>query len=248
MKRTFILVATAVVALAAAGIAVGHGVDAAKSVREVSGTFAATTVSRTNTKTCTTTDGKTLVTTDGTYTGTASGDPDLTGAVTIKAHSTVNTSDGIGVVSGTLRIDVGSGGNTAARFDAVLKGNQLAGFASGRAHAPSVKLLANLSSDFNATTGFANGKLGGANGGSAAELGAGTCQRVASVKQTSRANGTVTAVSSTSITVAGLTCTVPATASLQKLVGSLAVGSRAEITCSLTGGVNTLVKASGKRQ
>jgi hypothetical protein len=246
MKRTLILASIATIALVAAGIAVARGMDNAKSVKEVAGTFAATTVSRVDTKTCTTSDGKTLVTTDGTYTGTASGDPDFTGAATIKARSTVNSTDGIGLVSGTVRIDVSSGGDTEARFDAVLKGSQLAGLASGRAHDPSAKLIANVSSDFNATTGFANGKLGGTSGGSAAELGPGTCQRLTVVKETSRANGTVTAVSSTSITVAGLTCAVPA--SLQTIVAALTVGARAEISCSLSGGVNTLVKASGKRK
>lgn len=246
MKRTLMVASIAVIALAAAGIAVARGVDGAKSVKEVTGTFAATTVSRVDTKTCTTSDGKTLVTTNGTYTGTASGDPDLTGAATIKARSTINTTDGVGVASGTLRVDVASGGDTEAQFDAVVKGGQLAGLASGRAHDPSARLIANLSSDFSATTGFANGKLGGTNGGAAVEVGPGTCQRQTSVKQTSRASGTVTAVSSTSITVAGLTCAVPA--SLQTVVAALTVGSRAEISCSLSGGVNTLVKATGKRK
>ena len=244
MRRTFTLVAAAVAALSAAGIAVGNGIDGAKSVTEVSGTFAATTVSRVDTKTCTTADGKTLVTTDGTYTGTASGDPDLTGATTVRARSTVNTTDGIGVVSGTLRVDIASGRDTEAQFDAVLKGGQLAGLASGRAHDPSARLIANLSSDFNATTGFANGKLGGTSGGSAVEVGPGKCDRPSSVRETSHASGTVSAVSSTSITVAGLTCAVPAT--LQTIVAPLTVGARAEITCSLASGANTLVSVRGK--
>jgi len=246
MKRTLVLAAAAVTALAAAGIAVGHGLDGPGSVKEVAGTFSATTVARSSSRTCTTPDGKTIVTTDGTYTGSASGDPTLTGNATIRAHSTVDTTDGIGVVSGTLRIDAGSGGDTEARFDAVVKGGQIAGLASGRTHNPSAKLLANLSSDFGATTGFANGKLGGTSGGSAAEVGAGSCKRSTSDRETSRASGTVTAASATSITVAGLTCSVPA--GLQALVASLTVGARAEISCALSGGVNTLVKVSGRHK
>jgi hypothetical protein len=243
MKRTLVLASIAVVALVAAGIAVGHGIDGAKNVKEVTGTFTATTVSKLDTRTCTTSDGKTLVTTNGTYAGPASGDADLTGPVTIRAHSTVNTTDGVGVVWGTLRVGV-AGGDTEARFDAVLKGSQLAGLASGRAHEPSARLIANLSSDFNATTGFANGKLGGTTGGAAVELGPGTCKGPASVRETSRAEGTVTAVSTTSITVAGLTCAVPAT--LQSIVTPLTVGTHAEIGCTLSGGVNTLVRAHKK--
>ena len=244
MKRTLVLASIAVVALVAAGIAVGHGIDGVKNVKEVAGTFTATTVSQLETRTCTTSDGKTLVATNGTYTGSASGDADLTGPAKIRARSVVNTTDGVGVVSGRLRIDVGSGGDTEARFDAVLKGTQLAGLASGRAHDPSARLIANLSSDFNATTGFANGKLGGTTGGAAVELGPGTCKGPVSVKETSRAEGTVTAVSTTSITVAGLTCAVPAT--LQSIVTPLTVGTHAEIGCALSGGVNTLARAHKK--
>lgn len=244
MKRTLVLTSIAVVALVAAGIAVGHGIDGTKNVKEVTGTFTATTVSKLDTRTCTTSDGKTLVTTNGMYTGAASGDADFTGPATIKAHSTVNTTDGVGVVWGTLRVDV-AGGDTEARFDAVLKGSQLAGLASGRAHEPSARLIANLSSTFNATTGFANGKLGGGtSGGAAVELGPGSCTGSVSVRETSRAEGTVTAVSSTSITVAGLTCAVPA--NLQSLVTALTVGARAEIGCALSGGVNTLIRARKK--
>jgi hypothetical protein len=65
-----------------------------------------------------------------------------------------------------------------------------------------------------------------------------------SVRETSRAEGTVTAVSSTSITVAGLTCAVPA--NLQSLVAPLTVGARAEIGCALSGGANTLIRARKK--
>jgi hypothetical protein len=51
------------------------------------------------------------------------------------------------------------------------------------------------------------------------------------------------AASGTSVTVASLSCTVPA--SLQAKVTGL-VGMRAEIHCSLSGSVNTLVKIEKK--
>ena len=85
----------------------------------MTGAFTATTASKVETRTCTTTDGKTLVTTNGTYSGTASGDADFTGTATLRATSLINTTDNIGLVSGTLRIDVAAGRDTQAQFDAV---------------------------------------------------------------------------------------------------------------------------------
>ena len=91
--------------------------------------------------------------------------------------------------------------------------------------------------------GLAGGKLGGGtNGGAAVELGPGNCRPTSAVKETSEARGIV-AASGTSVTVASLTCTVPA--SLQAKVTSL-VGMRAEIHCALSGGVNNLVKIEKK--
>ena len=138
MKRTLVLASTALVALVATGLAVGHGLDGnTKSARAVTGPFTATTASRVETRTCTTTDGKALVTTNGTYSGTATGDPDLTGNATLRANSLINTTDNIGVVSGTLRIDLAAGRDTQAQFDAVYTAGQIAGYGSirGQNHA-----------------------------------------------------------------------------------------------------------------
>ena len=246
MKRTLIFASTVAVALTATAYAVANGIEGTKSVKAVAGTFDATTASKVETRTCTTSDGKTLVTTNGRYTGTASGDPDLTGAVTLDARSTINSTDNIGVVSGTLRIDVASGSDTRANFDAVYSSGQIAGLTNGHSHDPHLKLLANISAAFTAASGFTGGKIGGGtSGGAAVELGPGKCERTSTVKQTSRASGTVSAVSSTSITVAGLTCSVPA--SLQSSVAGLTVGARAEIQCSLVDNANTLVKVEPKK-
>ena len=47
MKRTLVLASTALVALVATGLAVGHGLDGnSKNARAVTGTFTATTASR----------------------------------------------------------------------------------------------------------------------------------------------------------------------------------------------------------
>jgi hypothetical protein len=245
MKRSFVLAAAAAAALVVAGIAVAHGIDA-KNARAVAGTFTATTASRVETKTCTTEDGKTLAIASGTYTGTSTGDADLTGALTIRAKSVLNTTDNVGVVSGSLRIDVAAGRDTHATFETVYGAGAVAGLAVGRAHDPSAQLIANLSAGFTSSGGFTSGKLGGGTaGGAAVELGPGRCKPTSVVRERSEAKGTVSAVSSTSITVAGLTCVVPT--SLQSKLTGVTVGSRAEIRCELINGANTLTRIELKR-
>jgi len=239
MKRTPVVATVVLAALAGSGIAVARGLDDAKNARALSATFTATTASRIDTRTCTTSDNKSLVATTGTYTGTATGDPDLTGAATLRTRSLIDTTDGIGTVAGSLEIDV-PGRHTDAQFTAVYSGGSIAGLAVGHAHSPAAQLLANLSATFSSTGGFTNGKLGGSAGGAAVELAPGACRPAKPVKEQSSAHGTVTSVSGTSITVAGLTCAVPP--SLQARVAPFTMGSRAQIQCTLTNGVNTLTR------
>jgi hypothetical protein len=240
--RTFVLVSACVLALAAAGLAVGKSLDGTKSVKAVTGNFDATTASKVKTQTCTTSDSKTLVSSSGTYTGTATGpDPDFTGNATLQARSLINSTDNVGTVTGTLKIAPASGAATEAHFNAVYSGGQIAGLATGHAQDPHAKLLANISSAFSATKGFSGAKIGGGTaGGAAVELGPGRCQPSQAVKQTSEADGAITAVSGTSITVANVTCVVPA--GLQSLVSSLTVGTHVEIRCTVSGGTATLIK------
>jgi len=160
MRKLSVLV-VGIVALAASSLAVAMGLQGgAKSAKLVVGTFNATTASQTSTRSCTTQDGKTIVVSHGKYTGTASGDPDFTGPITVYTTSTINTTDGAGVVSGNLHIDVASSRSTNAHFDAVYDHGNIAGLARGHAHVPYVDLLANLSAGFSTTGGLANGKLG----------------------------------------------------------------------------------------
>jgi hypothetical protein len=246
MKLTLALAAVTVAAFGAAGLAVAKGLNDSRTAHAVGGTFAATTASRVETRTCTTDDGKTLVTTTGTYTGASSGDADLTGAATLRTRSAINTTDDVGVVNGTLRIDVASGRDTVAGFDSVYTGGKLAGLASGRAHQPAARLVANVSAGFSPTGGFTDGKIGSSTGGAAVELAPGRCRVQATVKERSEARGIVSAVSAGSITVAGLTCAVPA--ELQSRLNGVAVNSRAEIHCRLQNGANTLTSISHKRK
>jgi hypothetical protein len=243
--RKLSLVSTVIMALVVTGIAVANGIGGTKSAASVAGTFTATAAANVETKTCTTSDAKTIAMTNATYSGTAAGATGLAGPATLKVHSFINTTDDVGVVNGTLKIDTAADKNTVAQFTAVYDHGKLAGLAAGHAQDSHVKLLANLSAGFSAAGGFTDGKLGGGTaGGSAVALGPGTCQ--ATPRESSSAHGAVSAVSTNSITVAGLTCTVPA--SLAAQVASAKVGDQVEIRCNLASGANTLVSIGGKKK
>jgi hypothetical protein len=248
--RKLMLAAAGLIVLAGTGVAGAWDFGRVATARSLTGTFTATSPVHVYTKTCTTTAGKTIAVTQGRYTGTASGDPDLTGPVTIDARSLINQTDDVGVVSGRLWIAVGPGTPTAAHFDAVYDHGKLAGLAIGHAVHSHAKLVANLSAGFSAATGFNPGAIGATAGGSAVELGPGRCSpqkgRVHIGPERSAAVGTVSDVSATSITVAGLTCMVPSPLSA-KVTTTLHDGDRAEIRCALVSNQNTLV-SFGKRR
>jgi hypothetical protein len=243
--RKLTYIAALLVALVATGYAVADGIEGAKSANAVVGTFAATG-SSTSSRTCTTTDGKTVVVTDGKYTGASAGASDLTGAITVRARSVINTTDNVGVVSGSLKIGQTSGGNTEANYTAVYDHGAIAGLATGRGHGPSARLIANLSATFSASSGFTGGKLGGGtSGGSAVELGAGSCKPARTTPEKSEARGTISALSSSSITVAGLTCAIPSDKSAD-VNAKFKMNDVAEIHCALVSGTNTLTQIEGK--
>jgi hypothetical protein len=238
--RRLLFAAAAVAALVAASVAVADGIGGAKTAKSVAGTFSATSAS-VSTRTCTTTDGKSLSITYAWYTGAASGDPDLTGQIRLRARSVINTTDGVGVVDGSLRIHVASGRDTTAGYALVYDHGNVAGLAVGRAHDPSARLVANLSAGFSAAGGFTGGKLGGGtSGGSAVEVGPGRCAPAAKPEK-SEARGTISALSASSITVAGLTCAIPGDKSAD-VNAKFKVNDRAEIHCSLVSGQTTLTK------
>jgi hypothetical protein len=242
--RRLILAAVAVAALVAASVAVANGIGGAKTAKSVAGTFSATSAN-VSTRTCTTTDGKSLAITDARYSGAATGDPDLTGPITLRARSVINTTDSVGVVDGWLKIDVASGRDTTAGYTAVYDHGNVAGVAAGRAHDPAARLVANLSAGFSAAGGFTGGKLGGGTaGGAAVEIGPGRCAP-AGKPERSEARGTVTAISAASITVAGLSGNIPAEKSAD-VNAKFHVNDRAEIHCALVSGQNTLTRIEQK--
>ena len=240
--RRLTFAAVVLIALGATGYAVAHGIEGAKNAKAVAGTFTATAASM-STRTCTTTDGKTIVVTDGKYTGLGAGDPDFTGTITLRTRSTVNTTDSVGVVQGRLKIDVANARDTEAEFDAVYDHGTIAGLAEGRAHDPRAKLIANLSAGFDPTAGFTNAKLGGGTaGGSAVELGgSGGCRPSETKPEKSQARGTISALSSTSITVAGLMCAIPSDKSAE-VTAKFKQGDAARIECAFASGQNTLTR------
>jgi hypothetical protein len=238
--RRLIWIAATVLVLVGAGIAVAHD-NNGKSIKLVSAGFTATTASNVRTDTCTATDG-TYTTTHGRWTGTATGD--LSGNATIDAEILVTpTLDG--TVSGKLRIDGTDHTTTVAQFDAVIdaKGN-LAGLAEGHGSADWNKLIANLSANWSATAGFTGGKLGGGTtGGNAVEISSGGCRPAKPAKpETIELKGAVT-IGTGTVTVAGVVCTVPST--LTTDVAKLSNGDHVDLTCTVSGGTNTLSHVEG---
>lgn len=243
--RKLILAIVGIATLVATSIAVANGgFGGAQTGRAVAATFSATS-SNVSTRTCTTVDNKTVVITSGKYTGTASGDPDLTGAITIQARSVLNTTDKIGTVDGTFRIGVSGGHDTTAAFSSVYDNGSIAGLAVGRARNPHARLLGNLSATFDPSSGF-NGKLGGGtSGGSAVELGPTSCKATSTPHERADARGTISALSAQSITVAGLTCAIPSDQS-SDVNSKYKQGDVVAIDCSFENGQNTLTRIQGK--
>jgi hypothetical protein len=233
------------VALVAASVAVAHGIQGARSVAAVSASFSATT-SNATTRTCTTTDNKTLTIVDAKYAGSANGSADLTGPITLRARSIVNTTDRVGTVTGSFRIDVARGRDTTGAFSAVYDNGSIAGLAVGRAHAPGAKLLANVSATFTPGSSFASGQIGHTSGGGAVEVAAGRCKPVPSHPERSEARGAITSLSGSSITVAALTCAIPQERSAA-VTSKFEQGDRVEIHCTFAGGQSTLTKIAKRR-
>jgi hypothetical protein len=240
--RKLVWITVAIAALAGAGMAVAHHADS-KSVKAVSATFTATTPSVVKTNTCTGADG-TYVTTDATYTGTStSSEAGLNGAITIETDTLLNTTTNLGEVSGKIRFGSGHGNDT--HFDAVLSNGNIAGLASGHVDGGGT-LLANISAGFTSAGGFTTGKLGGGtSGGDGVEILRGGCKPAPAPKpDTITARGAVAAVPTTTITVAGVTCTIPPTLAAAVTALNLVAGTQVEMTCTSAAGVNTLTKIS----
>jgi len=135
-----------------------------------------------------------------------------------------------------------SGRDTTGAFASVYDNGAIAGLATGRAHSPGAKILGNVSATFDPSTGFTNGKLGGGTaGGSAVELGTGSCKPAPTQQEHSAARGAIAALSTASITVAGLTCNLPSSKSAD-INAKFKTGDNVEIRCDFANGQNTLTR------
>jgi hypothetical protein len=249
--RKVVLITAAIVALVGAGIAAAWDGSDSKAVKSVDATFTATSASVVKTSTCTGADG-TYALTKASYTGTAtSSEPTLNGPISLDTQSVVNTTTGFGTLSANVQIGTHPNA-TSAQFDAVVSGGNAVGLANGQAQGPHNQLLANVSAAYSATGGFTNGFIGhGASGGDGVEVAPGGCKPVPAPKPDRiEVHGSVSTISATSITAAGVTCGIPtslaASVAALNLVATTSTtsGTQVDMTCTASGGVTTLAKIS----
>ena len=161
-KRLVLLGLIVAVALSAAGVAAARR---ATSVQAASATFNASTVSNLSQVTCSVTGGDTFQATKATYTGTStSTDPRLAGALTIRAWSLVDTTNGVGHVFGNFRI---KGPDTRAHgtLNGAIANGQASGIARGFVRHSWGRIVASMGSTFDPSAGFSEGSLGGPTSG-----------------------------------------------------------------------------------
>jgi hypothetical protein len=161
-KLRFIALAASVV-LAVAGIAIARSGGGADRIEPATATFTAS-ADNARTRTCEGSDGTYRIT-RATYSGEASGDQRLTGALEIRATSVVNQDTGLGFTHGTAKVrDEDRRVKAHGRFDAVnTQRGKLDGFLRGHTHergGPNWRLLANFSASFNADGTQLGGELG----------------------------------------------------------------------------------------
>ena len=166
-----------VAALVAAGVAVAA--SSGPSVSSVRATFSATSVSNAHKVTCTPKKGgDTFQSSSATYKGTSeSTDGRLNGTLKISAHSFLDTTTGLGKVSGVYSI-VGKGkAGVTGKFVASLSNGAASGFARGTVKGPGGHLIAALGSSFDPANGFSGGSLGSVTAGSGVVVSNGVCPK-----------------------------------------------------------------------
>jgi hypothetical protein len=162
-KRLALLGLIVAAALSAAGVAAARG--RTTSVQAASATFAAQTVSHLSQVTCSVTGGDTFQATKATYTGTSlSSDPRLAGALTIRAWSLVDTTNGVGHVFGDFRIK-GPGTRAHGTLNGAIANGEASGIARGFVRHQWGRIVASMGSSFDPNTGFSVGSLGGSTAG-----------------------------------------------------------------------------------
>ena len=157
-KRLALLGLIVAAALSAAGVAAARG--RTTSVQAASATFTATDVSQLSQVTCSVTGGDTFQATKATYRGTSlSSDPRLAGALTIRAWSLVDTTNGVGHVFGNFRIK-GPGTRAHGTLNGAIANGEASGIARGFVRHQWGRIVASMGSTFNPTTGATAAALG----------------------------------------------------------------------------------------
>lgn len=173
-RRGLLAVASAVVALAAAGAAYAwHGGFGSASL--VSATFFANTVSNSQSQTCTAANNDSIQVTSARYVGTAtSSDTNLNGPVTLDVRSVYDATTNAGSLTGVARIGTqGSSTGFFGGFVAVNAAGHVQGVLAGQ-EAGGGSVLASFSASFSATGGFSSS-------GAPATIGSGTATNTAIV-------------------------------------------------------------------
>ena len=259
MRKTLIVAIAAAVALVTAAIAFA-AVYTASGVAAETATFSTDKVSPLRTASCTGTDGKAFTITHGRYTGVATfAAPagELGGPLTIDARTTYSTSDGLGYVKGSFRVqdDRHDPNRLGGRFTATLKGTQLVGFLTASARGHHARVLGNLSATFAPATGFSAGAVGSTSSTAVLAVVAGpTCPKAkpapkpkpAPAPHARMVDGKVTAIGDGGL---GSTITVatrgPSTATCTRDAASpattgITVGTKVAMKCELIGSTWTL--------
>jgi hypothetical protein len=159
--------------LMTAGVAVAKQREGRTHTDPVVATFTVTQTAMRD-RTCTGQDG-TYRQFRATYRGTATGDPRLTGQVTIRSKGLINQTTGFGSSSGTVHLRANGRSHAIARYWAVnTDRGVLHGFLVGRVRDRSAggteeqdgsgRLLANFKATFNAAGTVLTGQLGGTGG------------------------------------------------------------------------------------
>jgi hypothetical protein len=163
-KRLALLGLFVAAALGAAGVATAH--RGAPSVQSVTATFNATTVSQRYLATCSVNGGDTFQATRAMYTGTAtSADPRLAGALTIRAWSLVDTTNGVGHLFGTFNIKGTDRNQAHGTLNAAISGGTASGLARGFVRGRWGHVVASLGATFDPTPGFSSGSIGSSTAG-----------------------------------------------------------------------------------
>lgn len=146
------------------------------SVTAASSTFTATTVSHVHNVTCTATSGDSFQSTNAVYKGTStSQDARLNGSITIKAHSFLDTTSGLGTIRGKYVIKSTGQAGVKGSIRGVIANGTLSGLIRGHATSPAGGLLASLGGTFDQASGFSAGDIGSASTGGGAVISHGFC-------------------------------------------------------------------------